>query len=139
MFLIINLIFIKQHYNTHITSVAPCKNYIEEKCNFTALMCWWNHEEKQIGQKEDIDCFVCNETFKSKPELMTHRKKNHSEIIRQCIQFSQNNCRYEEGSCWYKHVIEQRNNIDEDSDSDFQEASMKKKPPIPQQKLKKNL
>ena len=131
----------------HITSVAPCKNYIEEKCNFTALMCWWNHEEKQIGQKEDIDCFVCNETFQSKPELMTHRKKNHSEIIRQCIQFSQNNCRYEEESCWYKHAIEQRdnemknegNNIDEDSDSDFQEASMKKKPPIPQQKLKKNL
>ena len=33
---------------THIQKVALCKNKLEGNCNFTADMCWWNHEETQI-------------------------------------------------------------------------------------------
>ena len=36
----------------HIQTVALCKNKLEGNCNFTADMCWWNHEETQNNHVE---------------------------------------------------------------------------------------
>ena len=132
--------FMNHRKAKHITSVAQCTTNIEGRCTFSAAMCWWKHEERKTNPEENVDCFVCNETFKSKTELMIHRKKEHFNIVRQCLQFSENNCRYQEKSCWYKHGIEHRNNDisnqqnkEVESSSVFQKASMNKKPPIPKQ------
>ena len=108
-------------------------------------MCWWNHEERQENCEEKVDCFVCNETFKSKPEMMTHRKKKHLYVIRQCQQFTQNRCRYQEESCWFKHEKEERD-IDEsnkgyekESASVFREVPVNSKPPILKKRTSQNL
>ena len=131
----------------HITRVAQCKNYIAEKCNFSALKCWWKHEERQENCEERFDCFLCNETFKSKMELMTHRKKKHLNMIRQCQQFYQNSCRYTEESCWFKHETEERDTDKQgggnekliNSDSVFREVPANKKPPISRNRMTQNL
>ena len=89
-----------------------------------------------------IQCFVCNTTFDNKPNMMAHRKKNHSDIIRQCTQFNQNCCRFQEEACWFKHDIankkdankdEARTSNDEDN-SVFQKATTNLKPPFETQK-----
>ena len=99
-------------------------------------MCWWNHTEQQ--RSETIQCFVCNETFVNKPDMMLHRKKRHSEIIRQCSQFNQNSCRFQEEACWFKHDIELREEEETDEPSNkqssvFQKEQINQKPPIANQ------
>ena len=139
--------FMNHRKAKHITRVAQCKNYIAEKCNFSALKCWWKHEERQENCEERFDCFLCNETFKSKMELMTHRKKKHLNMIRQCQQFYQNSCRYTEESCWFKHETEERDTDKQgggnekliNSDSVFREVPANKKPPISRNRMTQNL
>ena len=47
----------------YIKTVALCRN-----CNFTAEICWWNHEETQNNHVVKIACYICNESFSSKVE-----------------------------------------------------------------------
>ena len=80
----------------HMASVGHCRNYNERKCYYSATMCWWKHEDNQTGSGDNINCYVCNESFGTKMELMIHRKKEHGSIVRQCSEFIQNNCRFQE-------------------------------------------
>ena len=41
----------------YLHAVAPCRNNSAENCNFSADMCWWNHEIKE-RRNEATDCFV---------------------------------------------------------------------------------
>ena len=84
----------------HLDTVAICRNYIEGKCTFADEMCWWNHNKKDM---ETIKCFICSKIFESKPHLMNHRKKDHSDVVKPCTQFRQNNCRFRSEACWFKH------------------------------------
>ena len=36
--------------------------------------------------------------------MMSHRKKDHLSLVRECVQFQTGNCRFEEESCWFQHV-----------------------------------
>ena len=120
----------------HITSVACCRNNMVGKCIFSDSMCWWNHSEQTPS--EVIKCFVCNETFANKPDMMVHRKKAHSDIIKKCTQFESNTCRFQGSDCWYKHgndseeeevEVEVEETIHEHN-SVFQKASVNPKPPL---------
>ena len=127
----------------HLFSVAPCKNNKEGKCPFSSFRCWWNHEEIQ-NLPDNIKCFVCNESFENKTEMMAHRKKEHSSLIRKCLQFKENNCRFEEKSCWFMHDDVKEEDIPEEvekesenvSDSYFRMASANPKPPIRKENVK---
>ena len=59
----------------HISNVAPCKNEKVGKCSYSAEKCWWNHDLSQDLSNENIKCFICNEKFESKADMMSHRKK----------------------------------------------------------------
>ena len=41
--------------------------------NFSAQMCWWNHNEKTLDSDENLKCFICKKILTSKPEMMKHR------------------------------------------------------------------
>ena len=45
------------------------------------------------------ECYICKNTFKSKNEMMLHRKEVNPEKVRFCNNLL--NCGYK--ACWYKH------------------------------------
>ena len=84
----------------HLESVAHCRNYKEGKCSYSDDMCWWNHD-KEV--ETNFKWYFCNEIFESKSNLMIHRKKEHERSVKPCSQFQQNNCRFNDSSCWFQH------------------------------------
>ena len=102
--------------NKHVSSVAYCRNKSQGNCTYSDDICWWKHSERD----EDIfECYSCNDKFENKSQLMHHRKKKHRNTLGDCIQYAQNNCRYEEANCWYKH---ENGDAHEDEESATEEA-----------------
>ena len=119
---------------SHPSLVATCKNYASNACPFSDLKCWWNHNSNQAYPQE-IKCFACDEKFENKPSMMVHRKKKHPEIVRQCAQFEQMNCRFQSEFCWFKHeVTKQSEELNDTQSSVFQKVLVNPKPPIIAQK-----
>ena len=91
----------------HRNTVAFCQNKDDGKCKYTSETCWWLHERDNVVQSTSrVDCFICSKTFGSKGEMMIHRKRNHRSVVRECMNFKQNKCRYLEQFCWFKHEDE---------------------------------
>ena len=84
----------KEHKNT----VAFCKNKLLDKCPFDSEKCWWNHEKN--SNTNTIECFICNQTFSTKNEMMLHRKTNHAEMVQKC---TKDRCTFQEKFCWFIH------------------------------------
>ena len=70
---------------------------------------------------------------------MTHRKREHNNSLGNCNQFAQNNCRFQESECWYKHEENENNFTEEGTENDvkkddaksvFQKASQNLEPPL---------
>ena len=55
---------------------------------------------KHIQIKHRMQCRNCGIFFKTKPELMVHRKKEHYNLIALCNKGS--DCKFSE-KCWWKH------------------------------------
>ena len=68
----------------HSNTVAYCRNNIEGRCNFSADICCWNHNKGETNSERGVECFICIEKFKSKTDLMIHRKANHPKVVRVC-------------------------------------------------------
>jgi hypothetical protein len=79
------------------------------------VKCWWNHDLSQDLSSENIKCFICNEIFESKADMMFHRKRTHASYVRKCIQFAQNKCSFKNDSCWYQH--DEKMETDESTES----------------------
>ena len=97
----------------HPNTVAPCKNFPNGMCSFTAESCWWSHGEK-VNETQGIKCFICGETFMNKSKLMNHRKQLNSRIVQPCNNFANGNCRYQSKCCWFEHVLEDKSKTVED-------------------------
>ena len=96
----------QQHRNT----VATCKNYLEGKCPRSPENCWWNHQNVPEKKDDTVCCYTCDETFKSKNEMMEHRKSMHEKLVKTCYNFLQNNCKRQNILCWFKHKSEEKDN-----------------------------
>ena len=133
----------KHRKDQHINNVAPFKNNVIGRCVYTAEMCWWNHNTNQDNLNANIKCFICNESFKSKSDMMAHRKRSHASYIRKCMKFAQNNCSFQSNSCWYLHdedMETETTNEDENTNTTeqvFRKASVNLKPPINKEKKQK--
>ena len=129
--------FMKHRKDQHTESVAQCGNYMEGRCPYSDMFCWWSHANRVDN---GIRCFICNETFQTKTDLMSHRKKKHVNLVRLCNQFQMNACRFQDEACWFKHTSEEENNDDKSkpkADDDevmsnpvFQKVSEDLDPPI---------
>ena len=126
--------------NKHAANVAQCRNNLEGICSYADNMCWWSHSEIIT---ECITCFICGETFKSKTDMMRHRKIKHSDRVRPCSQFSQNNCRFKSESCWFQHEkvteipddnINEHNVNNDNLEKVFRKVSEDLDPPIANQR-----
>ena len=49
-----------------------------------------------------ISCYYCGNNFKSKEDLMVHRKKAHVEKVGLCKFFAEGHCE-RAGDCWFRH------------------------------------
>ena len=83
----------------HPNTLAPCRDYLEERCRFDADKCWWNHKD---GKQANIECFFCEKSFHTKTKVMMHRKNEHPKTVKQCSQFIHKQCPFNE-MCWFKH------------------------------------
>ena len=128
--------------NMHANIIAVCRNNLQGKCDYTDEMCWWNHSSRNLNS-DQISCYVCGKVFANKIEMMKHRKTEHIEIVRPCTKFLNNECRFQEMSCWYTHGVNDEettaNNsgpevIEDDDmevDSVFQNVTENLVPPLP--------
>ena len=108
----------------HSEIFAYCRNFTNGNCPYSDEMCWWNHSKKQ---NESIKCFICSKTFESRTQLMSHRKIDHSNLIKACVQFQQNNCRFRSQSCWFKHETNEEENEEENTNDDFRSNDSRNK------------
>ena len=85
---------------------------IEEE--FNCLECPFQGTElsqlnKHIQIKHRLQCRNCEETFKTKPDLMMHRKKEHYSAVALCKNGTE--CTFSE-KCWWKHKKDNGNKIE---------------------------
>ena len=110
----------------HRNTVAFCKNKLADTCKFTSEKCWWNHERNNSVQNITIiECFICNQTFGTKSEMMVHRKKVHASLVKMCNNFLEDKCTFKEQFCWFKHD-EEKMDIEDKMEENVEEEEANK-------------
>ena len=62
-------------------------------------------ESRSLTHGNDImPCNFCNEGFKTKKDLMGHKKKEHSEKVDICWNFATGKCEFGADLCWFLHT-----------------------------------
>ena len=87
-------------YN-HYKNMPLCKYYQDGSCHFSDEKCWYRHE-KQEQTMSSFKCGYCGLKFSSKSQFMIHRKENHLDKVKTCINYLNEKCEYNE-KCWYNH------------------------------------
>ena len=121
---------------------TDCIHYRQGSCKFPDNHCWNRHTQDAAAQhpvkgQTTMECYVCKNKFKSKNEMMHHRKNAHPGKVRQCN--NPDNCDFTK--CWYMHApkhsetsifIESEPNTAKDTqlEGNFQEAQIQPKPPL---------
>ena len=90
-------------YN-HERSMPFCKYYQSGNCHFGDDKCWYVHKKNDLHLSM-FKCGFCGKMFNVKSEFMQHRKMEHSENVKICINHINNKCQYNE-RCWYSHKDE---------------------------------
>ena len=72
---------IMMHIKTnHADNVKTCTYFQEGKCMFSDDLCWNSHDfniDLNVAQRSQYICKYCDKVFKTKDELMKHRKNKH--------------------------------------------------------------
>ena len=112
--------------NHEITEI--CEYFLKGSCSFTETKCWNLHTKPQnvtllpgakTKDKEEVECFVCKQKFRTRKGMMMHRKQFHLEMVPECKEYVSNTCGFTNKTCWYKHT----------ETVDFQEATENLAPP----------
>ena len=117
----------------HRNTVAQCRNKLAGHCYFSGDDCWWNHKEEN---EQNIECYFCENTFRSRGSVMMHRKKEHSKTVKPCSKYLDSKCIFGEETCWFKHGGKEekdentRESECEPERSVFQEVSNDLEPPL---------
>ena len=56
-----------------------------------------------VQSKFTYECNICKETFKTKNDMMKHKKKEHLEKVTVCWNFESDSCLFSEDLCWFIH------------------------------------
>lgn len=95
----------------HRRSMAHCKYFQNDQCNFTDEKCWFVHE-KETETLKKYKCGICGNVFETKNNFMTHRKTEHTHQVKQCINHINNKCVFDK-KCWYIHSDETNDSFSE--------------------------
>ena len=85
----------------HTESMPLCKYYQTNECRFSEEKCWYHHK-KESNPMNQYKCRICGNTFETKPSFMNHRKGEHHEEVKECVNHKNGMCRFNE-RCWYIH------------------------------------
>ena len=78
--------------DTHPEKRRTCRKDFQGDCAFSddgPFGCWWRHAKAQsntISTDQNFieTCNVCEQMFKTKSEMMIHKKSNHIETVSLC-------------------------------------------------------
>ena len=119
----------------HPNTVAFCQKFEKGECTYTTESCWWHHEKRE--HNDGFNCFSCGKVFRTKSDMMVHRKREHTSLIKSCTEFLQGCCRFQETFCWFIHPNEIENNKSSKNEefnpthpSVFQKQKTNLKPPL---------
>ena len=88
----------------HKDQIKRCRYFLKGICEFEDETCWYRHVDSQ-NEGAEAKCSFCDEVFKSKSELIVHRKNIHAQKkVILCRDYQRGSCRYPEDECWYRHV-----------------------------------
>ena len=77
---------------------TECDFYCNNKKDFEA------HRQLIHGNLDTSRCRICGQTFKTKPELMNHRKMEHIKTVALCKNIiQQGECSFSNKKCWWNH------------------------------------
>ena len=62
-----------------------------------------NRSNRSYNADNSFVCTFCDDNFKSKRDLMKHKKMDHLEKIAQCWKYSAGNCEFCDENCWFNH------------------------------------
>ena len=92
----------------HPSTIQNCRYFMQGNCGF-GKDCWYNHNQyescKPTSQQilKEFKCHLCSNIFKSKQEIMKHRKTGHIEKISDCVNNKNGWCRFSAKEYLYKH------------------------------------
>ena len=61
----------------------------------------------------DLQCNLCGDKLKKRPEFMKHRKIHHSEQVSSCRHASYRACMFGKDNCWFVQDDRSNNQVDE--------------------------
>ena len=85
----------------HVESMPLCKYFQTDECRFTEHKCWYQHK-KDNSVMNQYKCRICGNIFETKHSFMTHRKCDHNEEVKECMNYMNGVCKFEK-HCWYIH------------------------------------
>ena len=93
----------KHRKEKHVHRVRICQYYVKGVCEFEPEVCWYRHELPSSQTITEFKCSLCGKIANSKPDLMKHRKIEHSEYVPSCLKDKSDTCHFGKEKCWYKH------------------------------------
>ena len=96
--------------DVHPEKRRRCRNDIKNECQYTEDTgpngCWWKHgqntsKSKNFEAKYGQTCNICNEDFRTKSDVMIHKKNKHEEKVPFCKDLKNGSCTF--SRCWYRH------------------------------------
>ena len=85
--------------NIHPETCMPCEQFAAGKCT-REKECWYLH--KSVNSFQFHTCHTCKEDFRTKSDLMLHKKQVHPETCKPCEQFVNGDCPRND-QCWNIH------------------------------------
>ena len=98
--------FMEHRKKQHPHTIKLCRYFLQGSCAFEADTCWYSHKinnENKTKPLTKYTCNLCDKVFKSKSEFMTHRKQNHNNLVKRCLNDRNSICTFGHETCWYNH------------------------------------
>ena len=86
----------------HIDKANHCLNFLQGTCSYDNR-CWFLHDETLKESDPTITCNYCTENFRTKTQLMHHKKHHHIDKVSKCNN-EKTNCKYGYEKCWFLHT-----------------------------------
>ena len=108
----------------HEEKISLCWYFFNKSCTF-GDKCWFSH--KIYDSQEEENCNICGKSFITMTLYMKHMKSEHYGIVKDCKNFKEGKCSYNE-NCWFKHqgIHKKENENIEDVDNENNAEMMKK-------------
>jgi hypothetical protein len=72
----------KHRKEKHIQHVRICLYFEKGNCDFDAEDCWYQHKSALPQTIKEFKCSLCGDISKTKPDLMKHRKIEHTDYFK---------------------------------------------------------